>query len=149
MTYLLLCYKVEGFAYKSGFYLSIEMPKAQLAATLLIYVCIAIIIVLLTMLIPNKKYFFTIYGARTLSVYVLHMLIVFPLSWEVFSRLPNNTFYFFLNIVGVPLLSVFLFSNRINELANKLLDAKWGYVIVVYLFSLFLVNSNMILKFLQ
>ncbi len=148
--YLLLCYKIEGFAYKSGFYLTTGMSYSSLAAIMLSYVCIATVIVALTKAIPNRRYSFTEYGARTLSVYVLHMLIVFPLSWGLFSHLPyNNAWFLLLNIIAIPLLSVILFSKCANLLVSSLLSTKWGGVILSYFLSLLLVNSSMILRFLQ
>lgn len=149
VVYLFLCYRMEGLAYRSSFYLIMGSSLSLLLQWLINYLCITVISLALIFCVKDKEYFFTKYGARSITVYVLHMVIVFPLSWGIFFYLPHTIFYILLNSVLVSVLALFLFNKRIYDLVNQLLKISMDWVIVIYIISFLLVNYSFILKIVQ
>ena len=136
-VYLYLCYSVEGLAYKSSFYLLMGSSLFLLFQWLISYLSIAVISLTLVFLATDKKYFFTKYGSRSITVYVLHMFLVFPLSWGVFFYLPHTPLYILLNTVLVSVLALFLFNKKIYNLVERALKIPFTGVAIIYLISLF------------
>ncbi len=149
IAYLFLCYRVEGLAYKSTFYLATGSSLSLLLQWLISYLFITMISLSLVFCVKDKVYFFTKYGERSISVYVLHMLIVFPLSWGVFFSLPHTASYMLLNVVSVSALALFLLNKRIQNLLNRLLEISMGRVVIIYIISFLLVNCSFLVKIVQ
>lgn len=113
---------------------------------LLSYLLIGSICYALIRCAPNKECRISRYGARSMNVYLLHMLLVFPLSYGVFSHLPHTPLWVGLNVTLVPLLGTLLFCDKVDGLMNRLLSKQsWLLVVVLYLFSLMLVNRSWLL----
>ena len=146
VVYLFLCYRVEGLEYKSAFYLTTGSSLSLLLQWLISYLFITIISLALVFIVKDKEYFFTKYGARSITVYALHMLIVFPLSWGLFFNLPHTPSYELLNAVLVSALGLFLFNKRIHNLVDQLLKIPMSGAILIYIASFLLVNYSFIAK---
>ena len=147
ITYVLLCLMINGLAYYSGFYLLLGMTIRRLVYMFLSYTLIGLFCLYHIRSVPNKKYRFTKYGARSMNVYLLHMLFVLPLSYGVFSHLPVKPF-FVVNVIGVPLLCILLFSDKVEAIMSAILSKRsWILVVVFYLFSLVLVNYTWLFDF--
>lgn len=146
--YLFSCACIKGLAYKSGFYLSTGLSVRSLAGFVISYLFIIVICISLISIAPNRCFKFSSYGSKTMNVYLLHMLIVFPLSWGLFSRYMDNLPMSLLNVIIVPVSGIFLFSNVADKLIKASYGIKWGGVILVYVISLLLVNYKLIAKLL-
>lgn len=83
--------------------------------TLVMSVCVIL-------LMPNKQYSITRYGARTMNVYMLHMSIVFPLSWYCLRPIMDEWYGFVLYIIAVPTLCTFLFSQEVDRFMKSILS---------------------------
>lgn len=87
--------------------------------------CICIVMSLaLIALIPNRQLFFTKYGLRTMNAYLLHMLIVFPLSWGIGTILFDRWYGYLWNILVVPFICLLLFNEKIDTVMRKILFIK-------------------------
>lgn len=139
---------INGLAYYSGFYLLPDMSIRRFAYIFLSYALIGLFCLYLIRSVSNKRFRFTKYGARSMSVYLLHMLFVFPISYGVFSHLPVTPLFVALNVIGVPLLCVLLFSDKTEAIMNTILSKRsWILVVVLYLFSIVLVNHTWLFDF--
>ena len=74
------------------------------------------------LLMPNKQYSITRYGARTMNVYMLHMSIVFPLSWYCLRPIMDEWYGYVLYIIAVPTLCSFLFSQEVDRFMKSILS---------------------------
>lgn len=147
--YLGCCYLVGGFAYKSGFYLSTSSSIMTIAQFLASYVFIMSICVCLIKAIPNTANQISQYGGRTLNVYLLHMVVVFPLCYGVFKQLDYSLLSVVLNSFLACLLCLLFFTKPCDLIMKRLMSKQhWGVVVVLYLLTLVLVNSSLITKFL-
>lgn len=147
--YLGCCYLVGGFAYKSGFYLSTSSSVVMVAQILSSYVFIMAICVCLIKAIPNSENRIAIYGGRTLNVYLLHMIVVFPICYGVFKHLDYSLLNVVLNSLLACLLCLTFFTKKCDMIMKRLIGKQhWGVVVALYLMTLVLVNSTIITKFL-
>lgn len=145
--YISVCYIIKGFAYKSGFYLAPSSSLMTVVQFLISYTFIMTICVSLIKSIPNTENVISKYGGRTLNVYLLHMMVVFPLCYGIFSHLDYNPINVVLNSLLACLLCLFFFTERCDVLMKKLLaKGRWGVVITAYLVTLLLVNSSLLTK---
>lgn len=144
--YLTTCVLIDGLAYKSGFYLSMGTSLVGILKFGISYLFIILICLSLISVVPNKEYKFSMYGARTMNVYLLHMLIVFPICWGFFYRHTDNVALSMLNIAIVPMSGLLLFSNTANKIIKAASKIKMGGVICVYIISLLIVNYNTLIK---
>lgn len=142
--YVFLCYAKHGFAYSSGFYLINGASWDMIVKWIINYILIAVATISLVLLLPNKHYPITKYGARTLSVYVLHMLLVFPISWGIFYHISPTVDMMILNAVITCSVSLFLFHAEVNSVVLKFINIRGGVLTIVYILSLLLVNSSII-----
>lgn len=72
-------------------------------------------------IVPNKNYWFSKYGSRTMNAYLLHMLIIFPFSWCIVYNLRYEWYGIFANFVLVPLFCTFLLNSTIDKIMKKIL----------------------------
>ncbi len=148
--YLSLCYYVDGFAYKSGFYL---LPLSGWSTILqygVSYMLIIAICISLLFSMPNKETKLSKYGKRTLNVYLLHMIVVFPLCYGIFSKFDDSILFKVINSSLTCLLCAFFFTERIDALMQKFLSKQnWKLAVAIYMSSLALVNSSIIYKMLN
>lgn len=149
VLYVGVCYFFSGFAYKSGFYLGSSSSVATTVQFLVSYVFIMTICISLVMSFDNKKSFISQFGGRTLSVYLLHMIIVFPLCYGFFKQLDYSIINVILNSLLAGLFCIAFFSNKCDVIMKQLLTKRyWWLVTIFYLLSLVLVNSTGLTKFL-
>lgn len=87
------------------------------AVNLLMCICLIIIV-------PDKPLWFTKFGARTMNAYMLHILIVFPLSWLVLLPYMHEWWGYAAYVIGTPLVCCILFSKPIARIMNKVLLSK-------------------------
>lgn len=143
VVYLVLCWFIKGFAFCSGFYLIPSISLKRILAFIASYLCIGFICYFIIRVAPNKKYSWSTYGGRTMNVYLLHMLLVFPVSYGIFSQLPHTLLWLVLNVLVVPFLSMFFFGDKIDKAMSLILSKRsWGLVIAAYLASVVLVNKS-------
>lgn len=147
VIYLVLCWSIEGLAYSSGFYLAPHMSLYRIFCFVISYLFIGLICYFIIRVTPNKKFVWSAYGGRTMNVYMLHMLLVFPISYGIFSQLPHTLLWLVLNVILVPLMSMFFLGDKIDKVMNFILTKRsWGLAIAVYLVAIVLVNKSWLLE---
>lgn len=148
--YLLCCWHFHGLAYKSGFYIEMGTTTLHILFFFMNYVFVSLIAILIIFSTPNIKFRFTHYGERTMSVYLLHMLIVFPLCYGLFSKMSFNILTLLTNCMLSVLLCSFFFSNVINDKMQTILNSiKWNVCFLAFGFALILVNNHVLLKIIE
>ena len=149
VLYLGLCYYFKGFAYKSGFYLASSSSVADIVQFLVSYVFIMTICVSLIMSLYNNSSFISQFGGRTLNVYLLHMIIVFPLCYGFFKQLDYTIINVLLNSLLACLFCIAFFSKKCDEIMKRLLAKQhWELVAFFYFLTLVLVNNSILTKLL-
>lgn len=78
--------------------------------------CVCIIV-----LMPNKEYWFTKYGSRTMNVYLLHDTFIFLLCWGFLYNYRYEWFGLLSMFIGVPLLCSLLFSTPVDKFMKRIL----------------------------
>ncbi len=78
----------------------------------------------LIFVVPNKKYWFTEYGSRTMNVYLLHMLVIFPLSWGLLYNYRNEWYGEVAFFLLIPLLCSLFISSAVDRFMKKILLTK-------------------------
>lgn len=78
--------------------------------------CVCVIV-----LFPNKEYWFTKYGARTMNVYLLHIIPIFIINWGVLYNFRYEWYGLLVYFVGVPLLCTLFFSLPVDKIMKKVL----------------------------
>lgn len=147
--YLLLCYIIEGLAYKGSFYLSPSSSCTAIFQQVLSYPIIMSLCITLVYSMPRKQTLLSKLGTRTLNVYLLHMLVVFPLCYGVFSHLSYNIWYVITNSVLACCLCSLFFSATVDRGMKRLLSTpKWAFAVFLYIVSLAVVNNHFISKFI-
>ena len=147
--YLSLCYIWEGFAYKGSFYLQPSSGIRAICLQMMSYPIIMLFCVTLVYSMPHKEVWLSRFGGRTLNVYLLHMLVVFPVCYGIFSHLGYNIWLVMLNSVLASSLCLLFFSATVDRIMKKILSVpKWTYALSFYAVSLVIVNSHVLLKVL-
>ena len=150
VVYLFLCWFIKGLSYSSGFYLVPHMSLYSILCFVVNYLFIGLICYFIIRVTPNKKFVWSAYGGRTMNVYLLHMLLVFPISYGIFSQLPYTLLWIVLNVFIVPFMSIFFFGDRIDKVMNCILSKKsWGLAVAVYLVAVVLVNKSWLLDLIK
>lgn len=141
--YTICCLMCKGLVWNSGFYLSFGTNISGIARILLTYAFISFIAFFLLFSVPNKKYFFSEYGMRTMNVYMLHMLIVFPFSYGVFSKQPDCIAFIVCNSIVCILLCTIFFCDFVNRCMYAILgNKKWFFAILLWIISIGIVNCH-------
>ena len=148
LVYAFICWRVPGLAYKSGFYLAFSSGLSATIQTAGSYVVISLICVLLLLSVPKEQKWYSKYGARTMNVYVLHMIVVFPICYGIFAHLTSGIPFRLLNSLLAVGICLMFFSDSVNKIMQALLSKpRWGYVLLVYAISLCLVNWQVLNHF--
>lgn len=146
--YAVACWLVPGLAYKSGFYLAFSSGLETTILTAGSYVVIVLICLLLLLSVSRKQKWYSKYGTRTMNVYVLHMIVVFPICYGIFAHLAPSLPFRVLNSLLAVVICLMFFSNPVNKVMQALLsNPRWGYVLIVYSISLCLVNWQVLNHF--
>lgn len=141
--YAFCCLMCKGLVWNSGFYLSFGTSISGIGRILLTYVFISSIAFFLLFSMPNKKYFFSEYGMRTMNVYMLHMLIVFPFSYGIFSKQPDSIAFMICNSIVCILLCTIFFCDLVNRCMYAILgNKKWFFAILLWIISVGIVNCQ-------
>lgn len=141
--YTFCCIKCEGLVWNSGFYLVCGTGMNGIVRIILSYIFISSLAFAIIFSVPNKNYVFTKYGMRTMNVYLLHMLIVFPISYGVFSKQPDNISMIFFNSIVCVFVCALFFSDTVNRCMEFVLtNKKWIFSILLWGISLGIVNSH-------
>lgn len=139
--YVIACWRIPGLAYKSGFYLSFSNGTGVSILTAGSYIAIVSICVLLTLTASREQKWYSKYGARTLNVYVLHMMVVFPLCYGMFAHLTPIVPFKIINSLLAVGFCLFFFSDYVDKIMKSILSKpKWGYVLMLYIVLLVIVN---------
>ena len=147
VLYIGACCFVKGLAYKSGFFLQTSSSAMTVAQFYISYVFIMTICVGLIKSAQNRENFFSKYGGRTLNVYLLHMMVVFPICYGIFRQFDYNIFNVVMNSLAACMLCLVFFSKICDTIMKKVLSQEhWGAVIAAYLITLLLVNSSLFTK---
>ena len=142
--YALACWRMPGLAYKSGFYLSFSNGIETSILTPGSYIAIVSICVLLLLTVSKEQKWYSKYGARTMNVYVLHMMVVFPLCYGVFAHLTPSIPFKIINSLLAVVICMLFFSDYVNKIIQAVLSKpRWGYVLIIYAISFVLVNQQM------
>ena len=75
----------------------------------------------LIVLVPNKEYWFTKYGARTMNVYLLHITPIFILCWGLLYNYRYEWYGLLSCFVVVPLICTLFFSKGVDKVMKKVL----------------------------
>ena len=143
IIYMLMAILFDRFAYSSGFYIMPTFSIKQVFYLLTSYIFIGAICLFLINITSKKELYITKFGSRSMNVYLLHMLVVFPLSWGVFSHCSYSIPLIFANAILSPFLCIYFLSDKVNHIMNKLLfNRNWSVVLLFYLMSLVLVNKS-------
>lgn len=121
VAYFLLCYRFPGFCYGTGFSYSHGLSLFGIAFKWANFVLTLVMSVSLMMVMPNKELGISRYGSRTMNVYMLHMTIVFPLSWYYFRPFMNEWYGYILLVIVVPTICLVLFSKKVDDMMKKIL----------------------------
>ncbi|OWV16419.1 hypothetical protein B7990_11810 [Fibrobacter sp. UWB4] len=122
LAYFFISLKFYGFSYGTGFTETHGFNLLVFGMRWTNYALTTVMSVSLIAIMPNKKYWFTQYGTRTMNVYLLHMSIVFPVCW-CFLRPFMHCWYGYVSYaVLVPLFVIFLcFSDFVDKEMKKVL----------------------------
>lgn len=141
--YLILCKMTDGLAYSSGFYLMFSSSVNTITRFAVSYICITFISIALIYCTPDRFCILSEWGQRTMNVYLLHMLVVFPVCYGVFSYYPMQTPYMQLNSLIPCGICLCLFCAKIDRAMSYIMHKRsWIIVILLYTLSLWLVNSS-------
>lgn len=81
--------------------------------------------VCLIVLMPNKEYWFTKYGSRTMNVYLLHDTLILLICWGLLYNFRFEWVGLLSLFIGVPLLCTLLFSSPVDKFMKKILFSNY------------------------
>lgn len=122
VAYFLLCYRFPCFCYGTGFGGSHGLSLVGFAFKWTNFIMTLTMSICLMMVMPNKELGFSRYGSRTMNVYMLHMAIIFPLSWYYLRPVMDEWYGYLLYVVVVPSLCLILFSKRVDDVMKIILS---------------------------
>ena len=88
--------------------------------TVRIMACVCLIV-----LMPNKEYWFTKYGSRTMNVYLLHDTLILLICWGLLYNYRFEWYGLLSCILLVPLLCTLLFSSHVDKFLKKILFSNY------------------------
>ncbi len=148
LCYVMLCYVMKGFVWTSGFYLGGGNSIVSAIKFICYYSIIGVICLSLVNGAPEKKYFFTQYGSRTMNVYLLHMIVVFFVSYGMFSHFEFTWLNCTLNVLLCIAICCLFFSMKL-DITKDIKNMKWVYAVIFYILSLMVVNKSYIYNLLS
>ena len=118
--YEVLTYKIPGLCYLTGFtaHHGLSIPGFIMRWTT--YILNILLSFAAIMIMPNKKFWFTKYGCRTMNVYLLHMTVVLILCWGIGINFMTEWYGYVIMIALVPLFCMALFSSPVDKLMRKI-----------------------------
>lgn len=126
---LLLCFLVfylvqshyGNFCYVTGFLNYHGFSIAGMFQKWLAIILTGLMSICVIELMPEKEYCFSGLGSRTMYAYLLHMSVIFPLSWGLFRPIMNEWYGYIVYVILVPALCLVLFSRYISNILKKYL----------------------------
>lgn len=119
--FLLIC-RYPGYSFDTPFAGGFGINPVKFIIRTLLQLSVVVSAYAIILLIPNKPYNFTKYGRNTMSVYLLHSLIVLPCAYAVFPPFKNaSPLQHILMVVLPTMFSILLFSDFISNKVNSLL----------------------------
>lgn len=113
-----------GIVFATGFTGGYGLHLGGLAIRLFTQVMCVVMSLSMILLMPNKQYWFTKYGSRTMNVYLLHMLIIFPVCWHYCTPIMHTWYGYIIMILVVPMTCCLLFGSWVDKVMRKILFLK-------------------------
>ncbi|MCQ2224256.1 MAG: acyltransferase family protein [Paludibacteraceae bacterium] len=117
---MVLMYRYSDFYLYQKFAKGYDSFGGLIRRVMMQVLCVGASVALLKVF-PRDKRWYSLYGTRTLNVYMLHMSIIFPLIYGVSSYYNLGRFDFVFCLICVPLLCVILFSKIIDDIMKSVL----------------------------
>lgn len=121
LIYVIAQASFPGIVFATGFTNGYGLHLSGLIFRLFTQIMCIIMSLSMILIIPNKQFWFTRYGSRTMNVYLLHMLIVFPICWHYCTPFMHTWYGYTTMIILVPLLCCLLFGTWIDKMMRKIL----------------------------
>ena len=121
LLYIVADKSFPSIVYQTGFTGGFGISLSGLALRVFTYMMCFAMSICFIFVMPNRKLWFSKYGSRTMNVYVLHMLIIFPCTWYLGPKIMNHWYGYLFLIIGVPVLRLPLFSKYIDSFMKKVL----------------------------
>lgn len=121
LAYVFLCLKWDGFCYGTGFMGTHGLSLYGAFKKWMNYILVVAMSLSVIKLMPNREYGFSRFGSRTMNVYMLHMIIVFLMSWNLLKPVMHEWYGYILYVVVVPALCLFLYSRTVDSFMKRIL----------------------------
>lgn len=121
IAYVFLCLKWDGFCYGTGFMSAHGLSLCGVFMKWMNYILVVAMSLSVIRLMPNRKYGFSRFGSRTMNVYMLHMIVVFLLSWNLLKPVMHEWYGYILYVAVVPALCLFLYSRTVDSFMKRIL----------------------------
>lgn len=84
------------------------------------YVVVTILSISLIVSMPNKQYWFTKYGSRSMTPYILHPLLLYTFSWNLAIPIMDKWYGYVFYMLVIPALSMMTVHSKIDGFVKKL-----------------------------
>ena len=88
--------------------------------TVFTYLVVTVLSLSLILSMPDKEYWFTKYGSRSLTPYLLHQLIIYTLSWTLAVPIMDKWYGYVFYMLVIPALCMMTVHSRIDGFIKKL-----------------------------
>lgn len=122
LIFMILTIMFPGFCYGTGFMNSHGISLGELLRRWIIYTLTIVMSIAFILVSPKRKLPFTEAGTRTMNVYMLHMVVIFPLCWFLLRPLMHKWYGYILYLCLVPILCSLLFSKLVDRILKPILD---------------------------
>lgn len=119
-----LCQRHHLLLFTSAFDHGIGLSLPALLIRLYSISLTVVLSILVLLAIPNKKYFITKYGSRTLTPYLLHMIPIILISWGLAWEIRNTYMGFIINLLIVPSICMMFLNQKIHTTIRNLINLK-------------------------
>ena len=121
LAYVFLCLKWDGFCYGTGFMSVHGLSLRGVFMKWMNYMLVVAMSLSVIKLMPKRNLRFSRYGSRTMNVYLLHMIVVFLLSWNLLKPVMHEWYGYILYVVVVPVVCLSLYSGLVDSFMNRIL----------------------------
>lgn len=97
-----------------------ELLWQGIAVRALTYVACAILSITLILSMPNKQFWFTKYGSRSLTPYILHPLLLLIFCWNLAIPIMDKWYGYVFYMLVIPVLSMMTVNNKIHGFVKTL-----------------------------
>ena len=120
LYYLLFLYDNSLSSYISFTNKYDEVWHPTLFRKLFTYLICTVLSLSLILSMPNKEYWFTKYGSRSLTPYILHPLFLYSLSWKLAIPIMNEWYGYIFYMLVIPVLCMMTVHSKIDGFVKKL-----------------------------